>query len=189
MRLEPAASISGRLVGDDERGVPLALVNCKLADDNGEIRGDYFRVTTGDDGRFRIEGLVPALKYTIRTLYRRGDRYVLASRELPIPAATFQLKPGEAFDLGDVHMADDVVLSAATKRIAANDEPAEKRAVVAGRVTLPGGEPAAGAHGARWLPTHRTAAWRRPSRSGEVSGRSHGGRSGQLPAERAGRQS
>jgi hypothetical protein len=52
---------------------------------------------TGDDGRFRIEGLVPEQSYSAIVVgIEAGDEY-------GAPFKGIKLKPGETRDLGDVH--------------------------------------------------------------------------------------
>ena len=83
VRLQPWGTITGRVVDDDGRPRgPLSLYSV----------GPMMLV--GRDGKFRIEGLVPGLKYGARV--REGGRF---------PGDVFHdvtVAPGEVKDLGDV---------------------------------------------------------------------------------------
>ncbi len=96
VRLQPAGTVTGRLLDDDgrpRRGVRIdvAIPAASLA------RITYFpflNSTLGDDGRFRIEGLIPGVTYDVSV---RTDSTLLGDL-----ATGVKLNPGETRDLGDV---------------------------------------------------------------------------------------
>jgi hypothetical protein len=96
VRLERCAIITGRFV--DEDGVPRpSWVMGTLHKGQLNITGGVgcFTEGTGKDGRFRIEGVIPGLKFGVWAGSNPSffDQHVV--RELV-------LKPGEVRDLGDV---------------------------------------------------------------------------------------
>jgi RNA polymerase sigma factor (sigma-70 family) len=105
VRLQPWGTVAGRVV--DEDGQPRGGVviqnlygyDLRQGDDRGILPGSYVSpgLRLGRDGRFRIEGLVPGLKYGGFALEDRkvvGDLF----RELTVA-------PGEVKDLGDLKIA------------------------------------------------------------------------------------
>jgi hypothetical protein len=56
-------------------------------------------VLLGEDGRFRIEGLVPGRRYTSRVVRRPGSAVGMLAADLAVA-------PGETRDLGDVSPAE-----------------------------------------------------------------------------------
>ena len=72
VRLEPLASLTGRLV--DESGKPrkdglmrlLRIVQEPFVGANGEL-SPPLRATTDGDGRFRIDGIIPGTAYWLQT--------------------------------------------------------------------------------------------------------------------------
>src|SRR5262249_52984071 len=99
-RLQPWGVVTGRLV--DTRGEPRTGVEVggmdrpKLDPTTGGIRP---AVAVGEDGRFRIEGLVPGRKYTFRAL--KGNY------GLGVMAEGVTVESGESRDLGDVRTKDE----------------------------------------------------------------------------------
>jgi RNA polymerase sigma factor (sigma-70 family) len=89
VRLEPWGSVTGRLVTPD--GVPMTNVSIGL--------GSLPSVQAGKDGKFRIEGLAPGLKYNLRVT---KESYLLESSGKGIENLT--TRPGETKDLGDVEV-------------------------------------------------------------------------------------
>jgi hypothetical protein len=96
VRLQPAGTVTGRLLDGDghpRRGV---RINDRYA--NGQFGpGTPFpllNVSIGDDGRFRIEGLIPGVAYDLGS--SEGISF------LGDFATGLKLQPGEARDLGDV---------------------------------------------------------------------------------------
>jgi hypothetical protein len=65
VRLQPAAAITGRLI--DEDGIPLAGIRIMGQIQSGQLNlrfgwGGFFGGQTDQDGRFRIEDLIPGVK-------------------------------------------------------------------------------------------------------------------------------
>jgi hypothetical protein len=100
VRLQKCATITGRLVDSD--GLPYAgawimgyIHKGQLNINNGGFGGGFHGVwTTGKDGRFRIEGVIPGLKVGLWA----GKRPSIFDQHL-VPELT--LKAGEVKDLGD----------------------------------------------------------------------------------------
>jgi hypothetical protein len=104
VRLEPCGTLSGRVV--DRGGLPQAgaLLTCDrpilfgedgAKFDNGAIPS---AIRTDKDGRFRIAGLVPGLKYTLTV--RKDGRF--AGRV----AVDVSIRAGEVKELGDTKVED-----------------------------------------------------------------------------------
>jgi hypothetical protein len=92
VKLQPCGSVSGRLVDVD--GQPLANKRLHILDD-----GSRFDLVTADkEGRFRIEGLVPGVRYTLTRQQLPEVNYELAQPSL----ATVSVEPGKTKDLGDL---------------------------------------------------------------------------------------
>jgi len=102
VRLEPCGALTGRLV--DAGGLPQAGAQMKWyrpiegGDSRFEKGSLPSRIKTDKDGRFRVAGLVPGLKYS---LYLSNGRVVAG---WPVKDAT--IKAGEVKDLGDVKAVD-----------------------------------------------------------------------------------
>ena len=78
LRLGPAASISGRVTFDD--GSPAAAVSVAFT---GQGRGmPYTSVSTVDDGRFSVQGLLPG-RYTVKARRKLGPWNLSTSFERP----------------------------------------------------------------------------------------------------------
>jgi hypothetical protein len=96
VRLEPMASLTGRLV--DGAGKPLKATELRLlriVDEpyvgaNGEF-SPPIRATADGDGRFRIDGIIPGTAYWLQT--SQGSYF---NRDFWTP------KAGESKDLGDI---------------------------------------------------------------------------------------
>jgi hypothetical protein len=104
VRLEPCGTWSGRLV--DPGGLPQAgaLLNCNRpllfededkAFDKGALPSS---MRTDKDGRFRITGLVPGLKYNLEVF--KDSRFV------GIVPANVSTRAGEVTELGDFKAED-----------------------------------------------------------------------------------
>jgi beta-lactamase regulating signal transducer with metallopeptidase domain len=99
--LKPCGTLTGRLV--DENGAPVAVVqmSCDRYLESGS-QLDYGSLPPGlradEQGRFRVSGLVPGLKYNLRVWQGRG-----ISRE---PIKDVIIKAGETRDLGDVKLGE-----------------------------------------------------------------------------------
>ena len=99
VRLVPWGTIAGRLVDAEGRPRPkahLATVDWGAAM-NDPARGILADVRTDDQGRFRVEGLVPGQSYTADAV---GEEALNHSFGFVIERVV--LKPGETRDLGDV---------------------------------------------------------------------------------------
>jgi Zn-dependent protease with chaperone function len=98
VRLEPCGTLTGRLV--DDGGLPQAAVrmSCRRPYEGGDSRFQKGSlpspVKTDKDGRFRVSGLVPGLKYSLEV---RKDVMIAG-----YPAMDVTTRAGEALDLGDV---------------------------------------------------------------------------------------
>jgi hypothetical protein len=95
--LQKAATITGRLLGDD--GDPLANTEISGAIDDNQLGlkggwGGFFNGKTDRDGKFRIAGLVPGVKVSARVM----RRYQEAERIF----GHLAFGAGEVRDLGDV---------------------------------------------------------------------------------------
>ncbi len=96
--LAPAASVAGRVIDDDGRPVRQATLSVSLRRNDTETwlySHHQHRVRTDEEGRFRLDGLLPGTKYQagVRTVGRRYSASVFAD---------LVLKSGEVKDLGDV---------------------------------------------------------------------------------------
>jgi RNA polymerase sigma factor (sigma-70 family) len=97
VRLQPAGTVTGRLLDDDGQPRRGVRINDKYAD--GQFGpGDYFpflRASIAEDGRFQVEGLIPGVAYNLGA--RGGDLSFFGDF-----ATGLKLQPGETRDLGDV---------------------------------------------------------------------------------------
>ncbi len=120
VKLEPFGTISGRLLDAD--GKPIK--NASLAFTEVPIRkpGQQMSLDTGlhvvehiaykpnpdpqtdEDGRFRVEGLIPGLKYNLALMDARGATEVEQIKWIGLAFTNLVLKPGEAKDLGEVKL-------------------------------------------------------------------------------------
>ena len=95
VRLEPWGTVTGRLVNADGE----ALAGCPVFPSAAEPSAHHpMRVTTEKDGNFRIEGLIPGVKYGLAYWEAKGNRIVATGTI----ANDLTLKPGETRDLGRV---------------------------------------------------------------------------------------
>jgi hypothetical protein len=98
VRLEPAGTVTGRLV--DEDGLPRPrvdmLVHFTRKDTDSLAEHLPRRITTDGEGRFRVEGLAPGLSYQIN-LAGKPPNTTIGN-----VAVGLSVKSGETRDLGDV---------------------------------------------------------------------------------------
>ncbi len=99
--LRPSGTVTGRLVDEDGRPRPNVRLEVEYRVSNSESAEQEFSppVMTGPDGRFRIEGLIPGLSYTVAVL-RRGERDERRRYEGNLYRDEWTLKPGEVVRLG-----------------------------------------------------------------------------------------
>jgi RNA polymerase sigma factor (sigma-70 family) len=101
--LGQTGSAIGRLL--DRDGQPLAGADINLSSSDRDAREFYRQllqsrqaIRTGKDGRFRIEGIVPEVKFTLDIM--QGRTYFIGEPRI----GARQVKPGETLDLGDVRV-------------------------------------------------------------------------------------
>jgi hypothetical protein len=98
VRLEPAGTITGRLV--DAEGQPRPRVDFRIyfeRKDTGYVARHFpERVKTDQEGRFRVEGLAAGLVYQIIETGKASND------EVAVVATKLSVKAGESKDLGDV---------------------------------------------------------------------------------------
>jgi hypothetical protein len=96
VRLQPAGTVTGRLLDDDGQPRRGVRINDRYAD--GQFGPGYYfpflNSSLGDDGRFRIEGLIPGVAYNLGA---RSDLSFFGDF-----ATGLKLEPGETRGLGDV---------------------------------------------------------------------------------------
>jgi RNA polymerase sigma factor (sigma-70 family) len=96
VRLQPAGTVTGRLLDDDGQPRRGARINDRYAE--GQFGPGYYfpflHSSLGDDGRFRIEGLIPGVAYNLGA--RDGMSFFGDF------TTGVKLQPGETRDLGDV---------------------------------------------------------------------------------------
>jgi RNA polymerase sigma factor (sigma-70 family) len=95
VRLQPWGTITGRLVTDDNQSLgPVVLFASNRDPSRIGIPG---RLHTDRDGNFRIEGLIPGVRYTVFFTNNRPDEAAAAVGYL---FQQLSVKPGEKRDLG-----------------------------------------------------------------------------------------
>jgi RNA polymerase sigma factor (sigma-70 family) len=98
VRLQPWGVVVGRIV--DDRGRPQSALELTGSTPNrSELDSGMLprRATVGADGRFRFQGLVPGLRYSVSVLEDGGYGYRWAFRDL-------RVGPGETRNLGDIKL-------------------------------------------------------------------------------------
>ncbi|REK17450.1 MAG: hypothetical protein DWQ37_06580 [Planctomycetota bacterium] len=140
VKLEPWATITGRIVDAQGDAVGAVRVSSRGADDpRYGILPKRYAYQTDSDGRFTMEGLAPGIPYRLGA--------TKASRFLGTVAQDLTVAAGETKDLGDLVLGDSTSEEETKKTTAKSAEkPAAPSTTVAGRVTLGDGRPAAGAH-------------------------------------------
>jgi RNA polymerase sigma factor (sigma-70 family) len=100
-RLERTGGVTGRLLDSD--GQPIAGVVISPSFEDGAARALYQHVDqpgrspcTDKDGRFRLEGIIPGLKFGIGL--RHGRTFLVGEPRIGLR----QVKPGETLGLGDI---------------------------------------------------------------------------------------
>jgi RNA polymerase sigma factor (sigma-70 family) len=96
LRLQPAGSVSGRLVDEDGEPVAEASINAYHVLGDVGVSPRTNPGATDAEGRFRVEGFVPGLPASLT--FRKGQSYYLPGEAL----SRLILEPGEDRDLGDV---------------------------------------------------------------------------------------
>ncbi|HKB35530.1 MAG TPA: carboxypeptidase-like regulatory domain-containing protein, partial [Gemmataceae bacterium] len=103
VRLVPAGSVAGRLVDTD--GQPLVGVTVSIGYIEGTARELERQLSQGReairtdrDGRFRLEGVVPGLKFSLSM--RHNNSYLVGEPRIGQKEAT----SGKTLDLGDLRV-------------------------------------------------------------------------------------
>ena len=101
MRLTPTGAITGRLLDTEGRPLAGATVRPWCWDKSAMELERYLiqrhgQAQTGADGRFRLEGIFPGLKYDLA--FHKGPTGLASDPE----CKQQQLPSGRALDLGDI---------------------------------------------------------------------------------------
>ncbi len=189
IQLLPCATITGRLINsgspvDASAYVAFDMHGQELPQTEGDagflVKWRYSPVARVDsEGYFRLDQIIPGVKYTIRAMGVTRQNTLHAQRLI---RETEVIQPGEIIDLGTIDISTDerpepvrkkAVEDSDTPVTATTEEDNQelttdqvpKQAVVAGRITLVGDKPVAGAHVA--VIAMRIG----PSRSGDFASR------------------
>src|SRR5262249_13862793 len=95
VRLQPWGTITGRLVTEDNQ--PLGPVQLFVDSRDPSRVGIQGRLLTARDGTFRIEGLIPKVKYSVFFTHDPPDA---PSRAVGYLFQHVSVQPGETRDLG-----------------------------------------------------------------------------------------
>jgi RNA polymerase sigma factor (sigma-70 family) len=108
LKLQPAGSLVGRVVDAEGRPVAGAHLAYGYRDDKGKemnlfnANTELPPTTTGPDGRFRIEGLVPGLGARVRIYgVEKGDKFLRTAKGKGVLA----VRSGATDDVGDLTVA------------------------------------------------------------------------------------
>jgi RNA polymerase sigma factor (sigma-70 family) len=103
VRLKPTGSITGRLLDLD--GLPITGVNITPSGEKGTTSELYRHLSpqaelprTDKDGRFRVDGLVPEVKFSLGL--HKGRTYYIGEPRIGLR----QVESGKTLDLGDVRV-------------------------------------------------------------------------------------
>jgi RNA polymerase sigma factor (sigma-70 family) len=100
VRLRPWGTVTGRLLGADGEPCAGTFVN-PMAGDRSLAYPPQMQVKTDKDGTFRVEGLVPGVKYQLHYAHISPEGRIEA-KDLGVIAEDLILKEGESRDLGNV---------------------------------------------------------------------------------------
>jgi len=103
VRLGRAGSVVGRLLKSDGKPLADTVVTVILSDNPGRelyrLAQHKPKARTDKDGRFRLEGIAPDVKFHLGYVDGVGTAYVSDPR-----LGDKQLKPGETLDVGDLRV-------------------------------------------------------------------------------------
>jgi hypothetical protein len=100
VRLRPWGTVTGRLVNADGEPCAGSLVD-PIAADRSLAYPPQMQIKTGKDGRFRVEGMVPGVKYQLRYAHISPAGRI-EGKDMGTLAEDLALKEGESRDLGNV---------------------------------------------------------------------------------------
>jgi hypothetical protein len=102
VRLKPTGELTGRVLDSDGQPIIGADINLSWSDQTGfelyRVAHHRPTVRTGKDGRFRIEGVLPEVKFTLGIV--QGRAYFVGEPRI----GAKQVKPAETLDLGDLRV-------------------------------------------------------------------------------------
>jgi RNA polymerase sigma factor (sigma-70 family) len=100
IRLQPWGIVTGRLVNADGEPCPGSYVN-PMASDRSLAYPPQMQVKTDKDGNFRVEGMVPGIKYQLHYAHISPEGRIEA-KDLGVINDDLILKEGESRELGNV---------------------------------------------------------------------------------------